>query len=235
MYTSIKFFLDGFKPAIIFKNSDKEYNNSLRSKGYPYTKIIPGHIMFFQNKEAVVAFEKLATEGRKQNTGYVQNIAIADAIGIPPSAIEFFAAGGTQNWLIIDFYGLSFNTTEDRVTENLRWLKKTYKIPKDYPGGIEVIDKRETVYKLRLQDISNFKLLPHNGLFANKLSPIFQVTRMLEYVSATVYNGFDPIKAIREFNRNNKNNPQIDVYIADKHSDTFLTSQLKEFKEKYNK
>jgi len=233
-YTSLKFFLDGFKPAIIFKNNEKEFVNSLREKGFPFIKLDRGFMIFFQTRDMMIEFENKMREGRKKGRAFDMNMAIGEALGLPPSAAELFAKGEGQNWLVINFYGLVFNTREELVEENLRWLKKRYKVPKDYPGTIEVIDKRETVYTLSLKDINNFKIIPGTNLFGNKMAPIFQVTIMPNLVMTTVYNGVDSEKALKAFNRHKKEKPQLDVWVADKLHSSFNLNSIKEFKDKFN-
>lgn len=232
-YTSLKFFLDGYKPAIIFRNNEKEFVNSLRNKGFPFIKLDRGFMIFFQNRDFMLEFENKMKEGRKKGSAFDMNKAIGEALGLPPKATEFFAKAEGQNWLVINFYGLVFNTREEDVVENLKWLKNRYKIPKDYPGDIEVIDKRETVYKLRIQDIKNFKLIPRTGLFGNKMTPIFQVTTMPNLLTTTAYIGVDSEKALKVFNRHKKEKPQIDVWVADKFSASYTIQNIGEFKEKY--
>jgi hypothetical protein len=229
----IRFFLDGYKPAISFQNgSQQDGIHFLKKKGYPYTKVIQNNTIFFQNPEKMKEFEVKIQEGRKKNKRFDDFPILGEALGIPPSAIEANMASLEANFAI-NYFGLMFMTTFDLVNENLKWLKKNYPVPRNYPGIIEVIDKRETVYQLKLTDVTNFKPLKQNGIFPNKLCPIFLVTAMPQVMPMQIYNGYDIKKALRSISQYKDQNPQVDVWVADKLLKSYLTNELDQFKTDY--
>jgi hypothetical protein len=230
----LKFFIDGYKPAVAFLNASQQEGISyLRKVPYPYTKIIHANTIFFQTHEKMKTFENAVLEGRKKNKHFDHYILLGEALGLPESAVKMARTPGRILNFVINFFGFAFSTTEELVTENLKWLKETYRVPHNYPGTIEVIDKRETVYTLKLSHINSFKPVVHNGLFVNKITPIFSVITVLQVISAQLYNGHDIRKALKVISNNKDKEPQIDVWVADKLLKTYYAADFEEFKAKY--
>lgn len=235
---SLKSFLDGYKPSIVYANTDKNEINILKTRGYRYTKMVPGYIMFFQTEEQRQGFESELAEGRRKNNKFDHMSIVCKYLGFPPSAIDRIQDRTPGVWkdFEIDYYGIRFVTGRDLVTDNLKWLKNTYKVPKNYEGRILVIDKGETIYHLKPSELSKFRPIEHNMIFPNRLCPIFLVTTNLEVVSSVpIYNGFDIGKALKAIRDHKDQNPQVEVWLCDEHIESYNKATLKDFKAKYGK
>jgi len=234
--SAIKFFLDGYKPALAFDvKTQEEGIRYLRKLEYPYTKAIQSNMIFFQTKEAMEEFEKAVRRGRGNSKYFDPFPLLADALGLPPSAIEATRTPGKKCLFTIDYFGIAFRTSEELVHENLVWLKRRYPIPKNYPGKIEVVDARERVFRVKSSDINTFKPLSGDYLFANRSAPIFLITTNSSTtgIPMILYNGNDIRKASHIISRNKEIDLYIEVWSNDKFIKSYTNETIHLLKQKY--
>lgn len=266
MYRSIKFFTDGFKPAILFENkADVHVIKKFKEDGYPFTTRITGRTLFFHTLERCDQFIEdmdKALKGIKnpKEQNRIGATILGEYLGIPPSAVQFYADSNKQSWLTVDFYGLAFNTVPELLDENLKWLKSKYKLPANYEGSIVITDNRPTNIELEYNDINRTKLVKAGGII-DRHNPIFNVTivrkivREVSYgqvirdhleaktkedvLGTIMYSGHNPSKALSVFNRNKKAeniiSVTIEVWINDKMDDIYTEASIDVFRKLYIK
>lgn len=124
----VDFFLSGFKPAVRVHCNFKCVN----LETYPSIVVDDGlYTIYFQNGQK-----------KKDHLYRVQEVenkfeVFGETFGYPPAAIKGFKEDFQKDFFV-SYYGLSFVSYKHTISEDLLWLKKTYPIPKDYPGFIAI-------------------------------------------------------------------------------------------------
>lgn len=133
------YFLKGIKRVCINYPHFSKFEHMLTN--YPYIDrtifpaLKPTSFIFFQNetlKEHAI-HTYLQNADQIQPDSYEFHKAIGSILEFPPKAVEFYASGRARKEprMNIYYYGNSFSSSIDDVTENVAWMWEKFPYPED--------------------------------------------------------------------------------------------------------